>query len=116
MRGVQPPHTPLSLFLMQDLVNSIKDAGEGSRLDGSFSRQRGFRKKFKKYGPSRTFQGETFVRETSPRGRGGGRGRGRGGGVGGRGTFAGEGGRRFSSEGGQGEEGWEGGGGEGGYL
>lgn len=100
---------------MQDLVNSIKDAGEGSRLDGSFSRQRGFRKKFKKYGPSRTFQGETFVRERSPRGGGGG-GRGRGGGEGGRGTFAGEGGRRFSSEGGQGGEAWEGGGGEGGYL
>ncbi|CAM9393244.1 unnamed protein product [Ascophyllum nodosum] len=39
----------------KDLVNSIKGA-EGSRLDGSFSRQRGFRKKFKKYGPSRTFQ------------------------------------------------------------
>ncbi|CAM9914462.1 unnamed protein product, partial [Hapterophycus canaliculatus] len=41
----------------KDLVNSITEAGEGSRLDGSFSRQRGFRKKFKKYGPSRTFQG-----------------------------------------------------------
>ncbi|CAN0425238.1 unnamed protein product, partial [Scytosiphon promiscuus] len=39
----------------KDLVNSITEAGEGSRLDGSFSRQRGFRKKFKKYGPSRTF-------------------------------------------------------------
>eukprot|EP00752_Nemacystus_decipiens_P005690 g5150.t1 len=41
----------------KDLVNSITAAGEGSRLDGSFSRQRGFRKKFKKYGPSRTYQG-----------------------------------------------------------
>lgn len=38
-------------------MNSITAAGEGSRLDGSFSRQRGFRKKFKKYGPSRTYQG-----------------------------------------------------------
>lgn len=43
-------------------MNSIKDA-EGSRLDGSFSRQRGFRNKFKKYGPSRTFQGETFQKK-----------------------------------------------------
>lgn len=40
-------------------MNSITAAGEGSRLDGSFSRQRGFRKKFKKYGPSRTYQGGT---------------------------------------------------------
>ncbi|CAN0306681.1 unnamed protein product, partial [Pylaiella littoralis] len=46
----------------KDLVNSIMEAGEGSRLDGSFSRQRGFRKKFKKYGPSRTFQGERSPR------------------------------------------------------
>eukprot|EP00903_Cladosiphon_okamuranus_P009999 g9484.t1 len=41
----------------KDLVNSITAAGEGSRLDGSFSRQRGFRKKFKKYGPGRNYQG-----------------------------------------------------------
>ncbi|CAM9402348.1 unnamed protein product [Chrysoparadoxa australica] len=36
-----------------DLVNSIRAAGERGSLDASFSRRRGFRKKFKKFGPSR---------------------------------------------------------------
>ncbi|CAM9648918.1 unnamed protein product [Discosporangium mesarthrocarpum] len=38
---------------VKDLVNSIEGVAEGSRLDGSFSRKRGFRNKLKKYGPGR---------------------------------------------------------------
>ena len=39
----------------EELIRAVRDAeSRGEPIEGAFSRKRSFRKKFKKYGPSRT--------------------------------------------------------------